>query len=234
METFIFLLEIIGTVAFASSGALTAMEKRMDLFGVNVLGVVTAVGGGIMRDVILGLTPPAAFSRPVYVLTAAVVSTVLFAAAYLHPSVLDGKLRHGLYEKLMFWCDTFGLGIFTMVGIRAASQMLQEENVFFLLFTGVLTGVGGGTLRDIFSDQMPDIFRKHIYALASIAGAAAMLLVRRALAQEEISILCGLLVVILIRWLAAHFLWNLPRIPERRPAEEAPARSGGEDRGGET
>ena len=233
METFIFLLEIIGTVAFASSGALTAMEKRMDLFGVNVLGVVTAVGGGIMRDVILGLTPPAAFSRPVYVLTAAVVSTVLFAAAYLHPSVLDGKLKHGLYEKLMFWCDTFGLGIFTMVGIRAASQMLQEENVFFLLFTGVLTGVGGGTLRDIFSDQMPDIFRKHIYALASIAGAAAMLLVRRALAQEELSILCGLLVVILIRWLAAHFLWNLPRIPERRPAEEVSAPMGGEDRGGE-
>ena len=78
MDLFILVLELIGTVAFASSGALAAMEKRMDLFGVNMLGIVTAVGGGIMRDVILGLTPPAAFSQPVYVLTAAVTSTLLF------------------------------------------------------------------------------------------------------------------------------------------------------------
>ena len=116
MDLFILVLELIGTVAFASSGALAAMEKRMDLFGVNMLGIVTAVGGGIMRDVILGLTPPAAFSQPVYVLTAAVTSTLLFGVVYLRPSALDKELRKGLYDRLMFWCDTLGLGIFTVMG----------------------------------------------------------------------------------------------------------------------
>ena len=143
MELFILALELIGTVAFASSGALAAMEKRMDLFGVNMLGIVTAVGGGIMRDVILGLTPPAAFSQPIYVLTAAVTSTLLFGVVYFRPSALDTELRKGLYDRLMFWCDTLGLGIFTVMGIRAAYGVLEEENTFFFIFTGVLTGVAG-------------------------------------------------------------------------------------------
>lgn len=215
MELFIFVLELVGTVAFASSGALTSMEKQMDLFGVNVVGVVTAVGGGIMRDVILGLTPPAAFSRPVYVLTAAAVSTLLFSVVYLKPSALDMELKAGVYDRLMFWCDSLGLGIFTMVGVRAASRVLDGGNAFFLLFIGVLTGVGGGTLRDVFSNQTPDIFRKHIYAVASIAGAAVMLCVRWGTGQEQISMIWGFLTVLLIRWLAAHFRWNLPRISDR-------------------
>ena len=215
MDLFILVLELIGTVAFASSGALAAMEKRMDLFGVNMLGIVTAVGGGIMRDVILGLTPPAAFSQPVYVLTAAVTSTLLFGVVYLRPSALDKELRKGLYDRLMFWCDTLGLGIFTVMGIRAAYGVLEEENAFFFIFTGVLTGVGGGTLRDVFSSRTPDIFRKHIYAVASIAGAAAMIGAVRIGGSEGLAMACGVLVVVLIRWMAARFRWNLPHIPER-------------------
>ena len=86
MDEFIFILELIGTVAFASSGAMIAIEKKMDIFGVNVLGATTAVGGGIMRDIILGLTPPGAFSHPVYVFVAALTSTILFVIAYAKPT----------------------------------------------------------------------------------------------------------------------------------------------------
>ena len=83
MESFIFVLEIIGTIAFASSGAMVAIEKKMDIFGVNILGATTAVGGGIMRDVILGLTPPTAFAKPVYILFAVATSTLLFFIVYI-------------------------------------------------------------------------------------------------------------------------------------------------------
>ena len=92
MDEFIFILELIGTVAFASSGAMIAIEKKMDIFGVNVLGATTAVGGGIMRDIILGLTPPGAFSHPVYVLVAALTSTILFVIAYAKPTAFESRV----------------------------------------------------------------------------------------------------------------------------------------------
>ena len=106
MDEFIFILELIGTVAFASSGAMIAIEKKMDIFGVNVLGATTAVGGGIMRDIILGLTPPGAFSHPVYVLVAALTSTILFVIAYAKPTAFESRVKTDYYDKLMFWCDT--------------------------------------------------------------------------------------------------------------------------------
>ena len=117
MDTFIFILEMIGTVAFASSGAMIAIEKKMDIFGVNVLGATTAVGGGLMRDVILGLAPPTAFSKPVYILIAVVTSTILFAIAYKRMDTIRSITKSEYYDKLMFWCDTAGLVVFTVVGI---------------------------------------------------------------------------------------------------------------------
>ena len=149
MDEFIFILELIGTVAFASSGAMIGIEKKMDIFGVNVLGATTAVGGGIMRDIILGLTPPGAFSHPIYVLISVVTSTLLFVIAYARPTAFESRLKTEYYDKLMFWCDTAGLGIFTVVGVQAAVRSVGGENAFFLVFIGALTGVGGGVLRDI-------------------------------------------------------------------------------------
>ena len=168
MDEFIFILELIGTVAFASSGAMIAIEKKMDIFGVNVLGATTAVGGGIMRDIILGLTPPGAFSHPVYVLVAALTSTILFVIAYAKPTAFESRVKTDYYDKLMFWCDTAGLGIFTVVGIQAAVRAVGGENVFFFVFIGTLTGVGGGVLRDIMAGETPYILVKHIYACAAI------------------------------------------------------------------
>jgi uncharacterized membrane protein YeiH len=94
MDIFTFILEIIGTVAFASSGAMLAIEKKMDIFGVNILGATTAVGGGIMRDVILGVTPPTAFAQPVYILFAIITSTLLFAIVYTNPDIIHSKIKN--------------------------------------------------------------------------------------------------------------------------------------------
>ena len=211
MDEFIFILELIGTVAFASSGAMIAIEKKMDIFGVNVLGATTAVGGGIMRDIILGLTPPGAFSHPVYVLVAALTSTILFVIAYAKPTAFESRVKTDYYDKLMFWCDTAGLGIFTVVGIQAAVRAVGGENVFFFVFIGTLTGVGGGVLRDIMAGETPYILVKHIYACAAIAGGNVCVVGRTAFGEAYGTIL-GLAATVLLRFLAAHFRWNLMRV----------------------
>lgn len=211
MDEFIFILELIGTVAFASSGAMIAIEKKMDIFGVNVLGATTAVGGGIMRDIILGLTPPGAFSHPVYVLVAALTSTILFVIAYAKPTAFESRVKTDYYDKLMFWCDTAGLGIFTVVGIQAAVRAVGGENVFFFVFIGTLTGVGGGVLRDIMAGETPYILVKHIYACAAIAGGIVCVVGRTAFGEAYGTIL-GLAATVLLRFLAAHFRWNLTRV----------------------
>lgn len=211
MDEFIFILELIGTVAFASSGAMIAIEKKMDIFGVNVLGATTAVGGGIMRDIILGLTPPGAFSHPVYVLVAALTSTILFVIAYAKPTAFESRVKTDYYDKLMFWCDTAGLGIFTVVGIQAAVRAVGGENVFFFVFIGTLTGVGGGVLRDIMAGKTPYILVKHIYACAAIAGGIVCVVGRTAFGEAYGTIL-GLAATVLLRFLAAHFRWNLMRV----------------------
>lgn len=211
MDEFIFILKLIGTVAFASSGAMIAIEKKMDIFGVNVLGATTAVGGGIMRDIILGLTPPGAFSHPVYVLVAALTSTILFVIAYAKPTAFESRVKTDYYDKLMFWCDTAGLGIFTVVGIQAAVRAVGGENVFFFVFIGTLTGVGGGVLRDIMAGETPYILVKHIYACAAIAGGIVCVVGRTAFGEAYGTIL-GLAATVLLRFLAAHFRWNLMRV----------------------
>lgn len=199
MDEFIFILELIGTVAFASSGAMIAIEKKMDIFGVNVLGATTAVGGGIMRDIILGLTPPGAFSHPVYVLVAALTSTILFVIAYAKPTAFESRVKTDYYDKLMFWCDTAGLGIFTVVGIQAAVRAVGGENVFFFVFIGTLTGVGGGVLRDIMAGETPYILVKHIYACAAIAGGIVCVVGRTAFGEAYGTIL-GLAATVLLRF----------------------------------
>ena len=211
MDEFIFILELIGTVAFASSGAMIAIEKKRAIVGVKVLGATTAVGGGIMRDIILGLTPPGAFSHPVYVLVAALTSTILFVIAYAKPTAFESRVKTDYYDKLMFWCDTAGLGIFTVVGIQAAVRAVGGENVFFFVFIGTLTGVGGGVLRDIMAGETPYILVKHIYACAAIAGGIVCVVGRTAFGEAYGTIL-GLAATVLLRFLAAHFRWNLMRV----------------------
>ena len=206
METFILILELAGTMAFAASGAITALKKGMDLFGVCILGLTTAVGGGVIRDVILGNTPPATFLNPIYASVALVTSLVLFLPRIRHLLMWDQRL----YDLSMLILDSLGLGIFTVVGIRIAWRSTAEPTLFLLVFVGVVTGVGGGVIRDVMAGDTPYIFVKHIYACASLAGALVCAGLWRP-AGEVAAILAGAGVVVLIRFLSAHYRWNLPR-----------------------
>ncbi len=208
-DLIIFIVEIMGTVAFAASGAMLGIRKRMDLFGVCVLGVTTAVGGGMIRDIILGLIPPGMFRRPVYTFTAIVTSAALFALLYVKRNLLDGRIGH-FYELLMNISDTIGLGIFTVVGINTAWNA-GYHSLFLTVFVGVLTGVGGGLLRDVMAQEKPYILTKHIYACASIAGALVCVCTEKTLGNLP-SMMAGAVVVVIIRFLAMHYRWNLPKI----------------------
>ena len=213
MQAFmVLLIELIGTVAFSISGAMVGIRKRMDIFGVLVLGVVTAVGGGMMRDVILGKTP-SAFLKPIYVEVAVISALIPFIILYVNKKMVHSKYQD-FYAIVMFLMDSLGLGIFTAMGISTGVNAGYEDNMFFLCFLGTLTGVGGGLLRDVMAGVPPYIFVKHIYALASIAGACVFVLLYRNFGEIPALLVASVLVVV-IRLLAAHFHWNLPRLKIR-------------------
>ncbi len=209
MELFVTVLEILGTVAFAASGAMTAMRKHMDLLGIVVLGIVTAVGGGIIRDLILGITPPLAFRDPRNALIATATAIILFLPGVRHALIKNRRIFDGTLRIM----DTLGLGIFTVLGIRTAILQTAEQQLFLLIFVGLITGVGGGVLRDVLSGNMPYIFVKHIYACASLVGAAACALLWGTV-SENVAMLIGAVIIIAIRLLSARFHWNLPRVEE--------------------
>lgn len=213
LDKYIFIIEIIGTIAFASSGAMVGIKKHMDLLGVCVLGMTTAVGGGMIRDLILGVTPPVMFQNPTYALIAIAFSVLVFCGLYFFQNKLTNKKVQGVYDKLMMIFDSLGLGLFTVVGVTTAINIGYETTGFLQIFVGVLTGVGGGVLRDIMAGNTPYIFVKHVYASASILGAVVCVLVERWFGELP-AMLIGAAVVFVIRILAAHYKWNLPRIPQ--------------------
>lgn len=138
-----FMMEMVGTVAFAASGAMVAVDRAMDIFGVIVLGVTTAVGGGAVRDVILGIVPPAMFQHPVYTIVAMITSCIVFTILYLKKELLQGHHRE-TYDKVMLVMDSIGLGIFTVVGVNTGISHGYMEYTFLLVFLGTVTGVGEG------------------------------------------------------------------------------------------
>lgn len=205
-ETLFLIFEIIGTVAFSVSGAITAIEKKMDIFGVAILGLTTAVGGGIARDLLLGITPPLTFRNPVYALTAVAVAIIVFFPAV---RCLTGRWP-GLYERLLLVMDSIGLGVFTVIGVQAAYGLQARHNFFLAVFVGVITGVGGGIARDVLAGNTPYVFIKHFYACASLAGALVCCLLWEYTTPLG-AMLLGAGVTLALRLLAAHFRWSLPK-----------------------
>ena len=210
MNFMMFLLELLGTVAFSISGAIEAMKKGMDMLGVLVLGVVTAVGGGILRDIIVGVLPPSAFRNPRNALLAAITAFVAFLIGAI-VTKQNKAAQSNIWNRALLLSDAIGLGAFTVHGIRSTQELSGDAGVALLLFVGVVTGVGGGLLRDIFAGNVPYIFRKHVYATASIAGAVSYLCLERT-GHVDLAAVISLLLVVLLRILAAVFQWNLPRV----------------------
>ena len=206
----IFIVEIIGTIAFASSGAMVAVRKKLDLFGVIVLGVITAVGGGMIRDIMIGNTPPNMFKNPVYVFTAFVTVFILFILFRKWPFLL-GSRHLETYEKIMNFLDAIGLGAFTVIGIDTGVEAGYGDYFFLIIFLGVVTGIGGGILRDIMAGETPYVLKKHIYAVASIEGALLYALLLK-VTDSDIAMIASALLVVVIRMLASHYRWNLPSI----------------------
>lgn len=210
-----FLIEAIGTIAFASSGAMTAIRKRLDLLGIIILGETTAVGGGMLRDILLGRVPPSLFINPVYVIMAFVTVLILFFIIRFNQQIMTGPYIVA-YEKIMNIFDAVGLAAFTVTGIDTAAMAGYGEYHFLSIFLGVLTGVGGGVLRDIMAGQTPYILKKHVYACASLAGAIFYVYLSGALGSN-VAMVTGALLVIAIRLLATKYCWDLPKATADEP-----------------
>lgn len=210
-EKVLFIIEIIGTIAFAITGVITAVEKKLDILGAIVLGTVTAVGGGILRDIMLGYLPPMAFRNPVYALTAIITSVTVFIIAFL---VGKKIVKHfDVYSQVINFFDSLGLAVFVVTGINTAASCGFGENAFLSIFVAVLTGVGGGVMRDILAGRVPKILRRRVYALAAILGAIIYYyLLEFAVFSQTVSMLIGAGSVLIIRILATVFHWNLPTI----------------------
>ena len=214
MDVFIWILDVVGTIAFSISGAMVGIRKKMDLFGVCVLGVVTATGGGMTRDIVLGINPPRMFTNSTDVLIAAVTAILTFIVIhYANKKTQTHVGFREMYSLVLFIMDTLGLAIFTVIGIEVALATRPDAGNFLLVFVGTITGVGGGLLRDMMSESIPYIFQKHIYATACIVGAVICVIFYRKLnISLNISMIVGAIAVLVIRALAAQLRWNLPTI----------------------
>ena len=208
MDFFFTFAEIIGTVAFALSGALKAIQKKLDIFGVCVLAVFTALGGGVVRDLLLGLTPPRMCYSEGYLLTALAVAV----GTFLVVRRLHQATEFGLWwDRVFNICDALGLGIFAVIGTQAAIQAGFGSKFFLCLSTGVITGVGGGALRDMMCVEIPSILRKHIYAVAALAGSLLYYILVWFSVPVPLATLVAVAVTVTLRILARHYQWNLPK-----------------------
>lgn len=195
-----YLLDIIGTMAFAMSGALTAMNKKMDPFGVFIIAFVTAVGGGTLRDVMIGRTPVGWMGDLYYVYAI----TVGFVLAWIFRKKLD-RLRTSL-----FLFDTIGLGVFTLVGLQKGIDIHLHPAICIAL--GTMTACFGGVIRDILCNDIPVIFRKEVYATICIIGGIVFFGLKELNLNNDILYLITSLVIITIRLMAVKFKWSLKPI----------------------
>ncbi len=216
MDAFFSIFEFIGIIASAVSGALQGIKYKMDLFGVVVLSIITALGGGLIRDIVIGYIPPAMFRNPLLVCAAIITALIVFTIAYI--TYGRRSERYAVAEEwVLFASDTVGLAAYTVIGIEAAVRAGQG-GFGLLLFVGVITGTGGGMLRDILCCRIPYIFRKHVYAVASAAGAIAYILIMR-VSSPKLAMPIGFVVIIIIRTFAKLFKWNMPVVGRNRKPE---------------
>lgn len=203
IDWFLRFFDFAGTLVFAISGAIAGARRRLDAYGLYVLAIVTALGGGMIRDVLLGHTPPRVLTDIVYLASAS-------AGAFL---VIAFNRFSARFENVLRIFDAIGLGIFTVIGTRLS----MEAGVpwFTAIMLGIITGTGGGMLRDILSGEVPYVLQKEIYALAALAGSAAYvgwLLIPEL--PPSIGILVTASITTGIRLIAVYRNWHLPQFKE--------------------
>jgi uncharacterized membrane protein YeiH len=192
-------LDLFGTMAFAATGAIKAVEHKLDIFGVIFLAAITGLAGGIIRDVVLGKIPPSGISEISFASIAIVTAIAVF---FLYHRI---KSQMGLF--LTF--DAVGLGVFTIIGATIALN-IYGFNVLLMVFAGMITAIGGGIIRDALVNETPLVFRKELYASISFVGVLLyILLLYEGINLEIASIVCIIFITV-FRIMAIHYRWNLP------------------------
>ncbi len=207
-ENINFIIEILGTIAFAMSGAFAAMQKRFDVFGVLIISFVTAVGGGTIRDLLLDV--PVFWMRDIFI--CGVVFISVLTAIFI-------KSIEKKFKVTLFFFDSIGLGLFTIIGIQKG--LSADLHPIICITLGTITGCFGGIIRDILLNRIPLIFRKEIYATACIVGGTAFIILEKysnfTLGFTQIS---TIVVIVAIRMLSVKFHWHMPKISSYNTEEE--------------
>jgi uncharacterized membrane protein YeiH len=194
------IVDLSATFLFAVEGAMAAIEANLDFFGIMVLSFATALGGGIIRDLLIGAVPPASINEKPYAITAFAGGAIVF---FLHQFVRQ------IPPPLVIGLDAAGLGLFAVAG--AAKALDYKINSFMAALMGTITGVGGGTVRDIFLAQVPAVLRVDIYAVAALVGSAVMIIgIKRGISRTWMMAL-GAIICFLLRIISLWQNWNLPR-----------------------
>ncbi|WP_066219295.1 trimeric intracellular cation channel family protein [Formosa haliotis] len=202
-------LDILGTIAFAISGVLVALSKRMDPFGILIIAFVTAIGGGTLRDVLIGNTPVGWMQNMTYVYV--IIGSTVFAVLF--------KKKIDYLRTSLFLFDTIGIGLYTLVGVEKGVSAGLHPIICIAL--GTMTACFGGVTRDILCNEIPVIFRKEIYATACIVGGISYFLLRLLPLEGNFIFLASGLIVIVIRLLAVRFKISLPNLYKNEPDEDA-------------
>jgi uncharacterized membrane protein YeiH len=202
IDGFISILDYLGTIAFAVTGASKAIAHKADIFGIIVLATVVGVGGGVTRDVIFGRFPTA-FSDPIYVGLTVASGVLMF--------FFFRRLKNKMNVWLVF--DAVGLGVFSILGASIAYHIVGL-NFLPMLFAGMITAIGGGILRDVFVREIPIVFVKEVYAVASIIGIVIFYTLLSSNMDVQIASVIGIVFTTGIRLLAMKYNWNLPKVRE--------------------
>jgi len=202
IDGFISILDYLGTLAFAVTGASKAIAHKADIFGILVLATVVGVAGGIIRDVIFGRFPTA-FSDPIYVSITVITGIVMF--------FLYSYFKKRMNVWLVF--DAIGLGVFSIIGASIAYQIVGL-NFLPMLFGGIITAIGGGILRDVFVREIPIVFIKEVYAVASLIGIVIFYFVLFYGGDMQVASIIGIIAATGTRLLAMKYKWNLPKVRE--------------------
>lgn len=197
---FYLVIDVLGTIAFAISGVLVAMDKKLDLLGVLIIAFVTAVGGGTLRDFLIGNTPVGWMTTPVYLIT--ITATVAGAILFVN------QLRY--FRKSLFLFDTIGIGLYTMVGVEKGLNAGLSPVMCIIL--GTITASFGGVIRDILCNEIPVIFRKEVYATICILGGVIYFILIQFPMDTAYAYVAAILSIILMRLLAVRFKISLPSI----------------------
>ncbi len=201
----LYFFDLFGTFAFAVSGALLGVKKDMDIYGMFVLAVSVGVGGGTMRDMMLGRTPPFVLTDVNYM--------IVIAAATLLVFFLNSVVEKSLPMKTLNIADAVGLGVFTSIGASVA--VAYDVEWYGIIFFGVMTATAGGMIRDTLAGEVPFVLKKEVYASASIIGGIIFIIIYRLNISLNINILITSIIVTLIRILAIYKDWHLPHFKVR-------------------